>query len=585
VTSFIYKLSKVPVIHTKTKMVCLNCKERIINLSRIALFIDILEYCDLKTIYISAQTNSHVYRAAIYFFTKFIKIKNTRVEKLSRWEINMMLLSANYFDGHNIWKKQHIKILMMNYYTGSNLYLPLTNNTNNIECNILYCDNLCTKKLQNINGQSKYTILDLFDMLLFITKMENKNTGVRNTIWHKDNVDIKIKLALFFDNVYIDNDKILIALIPLFTKIFIAFIDNLSLEMYTSDTNNKSLVTKFLSIMTKTEELTSRFLVEIEKNISNPHTHHKKEKIQTNFHTIKNIIKSHIKNVCKTHNHERKSVVSHMISVLNKIFNYPIYRWENYLNEIQSLLPISYPFDFTYKIIKINKFINMDGFENLIQFGMLGNRCINVEISNGIDTKHQYIVFKGCTQEEYYNYLLIKILYSLNNYDYPINDIYQITDNIFIIQIENNIVPICSIYNKELSIRDYVYSKNLSAQLSTILENYSNSLAILYCIVCLFNIDINNHEQVVLNESGQIYISRFSYDQKQFEYKQTILPLTDLLGSMNSKIFKDFKIKTINTYKVLKNYRFIISNILNVLLKCDDFHIDDNIIDINGFFL
>ncbi|ATZ81105.1 zinc finger domain-containing protein [Bodo saltans virus] len=580
VTSFIYKLSNTPIIQTKTKMVCLNCKERITNLSKISMFIDILEYCDLKTIYVASNANSKLFYASIYYFFKFIKIKNTCIEKLSRWEMNMLLLSANYLDNHNLWKKQYIKLLMMNYYTGLCLHFPLSNNLSQaVTCNILLCDKLCTKKLHDANNQGKYNIFDLIDILLCIMKMENKNTGVRNTIWNND--DIKIKLVSFFDNVYIENIEILITLMPLLVKIIMTFTENLSMQMYTDNVNNKLLIEKILLIVMKTEELTTRFLIEVEKTLTKSTLHNDNSNNKTITKILKIFIKTH-----KMHNHDEKAKFSRMINILGNIYNFSQYRWQNHLDEIQTELPICYPFDLSFNIVKINKFVNMMGYENLIQFGMVGNRAIEIEISNGTITKQQIIIFKGCMQEEYYNYLIVKMLYNLHNIDCPINNIYPLTDTIYIVEIENNIVPLCSIYKDGLSVRDYIYSNNLSTTLSTILENYSSSLSFLYCIMCLLNIDINNHEQIVLNKNGKIYFSRFSYDKRQFEYPCKILPLTDLFGSKNSNIYKNFIQSTINMYKLLKNYRFIILNILNALLKCiDDIKIDDNIVDIDNFFI
>jgi hypothetical protein len=373
---------------------------------------------------------------------------------------------------------------------------------------------------------------------------------------------------------------------PLLVKIIMTFTENLSMQMYTDNVNNKLLIEKILLIVMKTEELTTRFLIEVEKTLTKSTLHNDNSNNKTITKILKIFIKTH-----KMHNHDEKAKFSRMINILGNIYNFSQYRWQNHLDEIQTELPICYPFDLSFNIVKINKFVNMMGYENLIQFGMVGNRAIEIEISNGTITKQQIIIFKGCMQEEYYNYLIVKMLYNLHNIDCPINNIYPLTDTIYIVEIENNIVPLCSIYKDGLSVRDYIYSNNLSTTLSTILENYSSSLSFLYCIMCLLNIDINNHEQIVLNKNGKIYFSRFSYDKRQFEYPCKILPLTDLFGSKNSNIYKNFIQSTINMYKLLKNYRFIILNILNALLKCiddikiDDIKIDDNIVDIDNFFI
>jgi hypothetical protein len=546
------------ILEERKKTVCRDCFTRLSNLKTIEISICILEFCDLKTIHIMSTVSKKYNYAYTYIMHKFLKIQTKDIRKCTTWEINMIKQSNIYFKGHNLWNKQYIKYILTSSYGGQSFDNIFDNQIGKVKCSNLLC--LCGCE---ING---FTIFDLMEIISFILHLENNSNN--KMFWKNEN----IKKILFdiIKRVNIENNEMILTSIPLWIKLLSILLMSVDEAQYKIE-KNKELITELFDLLCRNSKLLSNMACEITKFFDNNIGEY------TNFAFIfKEYINS--KNFDRT---EIKAIRKQDKFFFDKIYTPTTYVWDDQktIIDINKSLPVRYPFDDNYMITKFHNFIDLNGYSTIIKYGLFGNRGILVEISFGEIKKDVTLIIKGNEMYEYFNYIIIKMLLQKYNYDLPINDVYSFRKDLYLVRVENNITLLSSIYSKKLDIKDHIYETGGKFQLDQIIKNYSQSLSLLYCTAKIFVINIKNRDQIVMNNVGQIYFSRFSKDEKKENYDHKVLHLTDIIGSKNSVTYKNFSKETALLYKKLRPIKSVLQMIYSVLIKNllqDPFDIDIN---------
>jgi hypothetical protein len=532
------------------KLVCNDCFTRLTHLKQIEYCLAYLEWCDLKTLNTVATVSQKYYYSYIYIMYKFWKIQSKDIRKCSAWEINMIRSSNIYFRGHNSWNKQYIKYALIENYSGKTVTDIFNEQLTNVRCSSLMCSD-CTNR--------EFDIFDLMEMLSYIVYLENISS--KKIFWQNDHVK-----KIFFDfinKVKIEHNDILLTSFPLFVKLLSILFSSVTEEQYAI---NKELIVRIFDLLCPNSKMLSHMantIILFFDGFMNDHV---------NFAFV---FKEYISNSKNLDNNEIKSMKKSNKFFFDKICLVSFYKFEDpvLIEEIKNELKtkiIKYPFDNNYVITDFHGFIDLNSFSSVTKYGLLGNRGVRLSIKKeNEETKFVTLIIKGLELYEHCNYILIKMLSQKYGFsiELPINDVYMLRQNLYLIRIEDDITILSSIYGRKLDIKDHIFETNSQNQLGQIIKNYCQSLSFLYSISHLFNINIRNHDQIVINSKGQIYFSRFSEDEKKSNYEGRILPLTDIIGSKNSIVYKTFCKETIQLYKKMKFIKSSLPIIYDVIIK------------------
>ncbi len=116
---------------------------------------------------------------------------------------------------------------------------------------------------------------------------------------------------------------------------------------------------------------------------------------------------------------------------------------------------------------------------------------------------------------------------------------------------------------------------DLQNNINDVIETYSDSLSLLCAIIYVFNINIKNQNEILLNDKCQIYLSRLNHNlHGQIQNGNFSLNnLLDILGSKNSIFYKKFINKTIEYYNYLKKFDFdLYNNLCEQNILTNDFY-------------
>jgi len=186
---------------SKKKLVCNNCHSKLLILNKIKNYINILYFCDIKTIYNCLCVSKNMNYAATYILFKFKNshfIINSEIS-YKTWERNFFLNNFSLFSGHNYLAKFLVKIFIFNCYNNINSFslediiFVLKNNNKKTKCYDLLCNPMCQKDL------NLYDLIEIFDYIMFC---EEKYTKM---FWNNNILKILIKnIILRISESYID---------------------------------------------------------------------------------------------------------------------------------------------------------------------------------------------------------------------------------------------------------------------------------------------------------------------------------------------------------------------------------------------
>jgi Phosphatidylinositol kinase and protein kinases of the PI-3 kinase family len=200
-------------------------------------------------------------------------------------------------------------------------------------------------------------------------------------------------------------------------------------------------------------------------------------------------------------------------------------------------LPILYPFDFNYNIIKIIKMEKIKSNTTPILLQVLltspNKKCApivnkKIIIKKDISLRKESIIACLIT-------LLQHKLYQqaqrnrINIFDkIPTYQINMITKQIGVIEFVENSLTLRMINDLNLTLQNYVIEKNPTETVETLKRRFLQSLAISSCISYILGLGDRHLDNIMVNDNGQIFHIDYGYLMEN--------PMTNILGAPNIKV-------------------------------------------------
>jgi hypothetical protein len=534
----LYKYQK-----TFESLVCDECYNKIKNLENIAYYANIAEFLDLKTLYITLKVSKKWYNACIHHLSKFREIQYKSNKLLyDKWEINIMSLSSDILLSHSYWKTHLIKSYIQEYYeTLDKKTLDKINtkiSKKKCSCWTLMCTRRCHLKLD---------LLDYIEILRFVSLVEE--TKKIRILWKNDDLKTFL-LNILHDICYISNDiniNIFKSSIPLFCSFMTELLNNFWEDI---DIN---FVKKMIDEIIIYPEALYSLYDELEYLRS---TDNKNLGIM-NMHDI-------LKDYLNTHT-DLNDKIKNMIKSISILIDNST---ENIQNKMT--LPILYPLNYNWNIIKINKCIVM----NSSSKPLLLDVVICDEMMNMKNVKFLIKKENSLRKEQLVSCLIYLLLFKLRQHELKNNKIidkmptYQIkmlTKNIGIIEFVEDSITLREIIDKGYTIKNFILEKNKKEIYDVVQKRFTTSLAISCCLSYILGLGDRHLDNIMINNKGQIFNIDFGY---LLEHPMTNIlgapnikltsDMVDFLGGVKSEYYKYFTKYLIYVYDIIRLYKNII---------------------------
>lgn len=521
--------------HNNKNLVCKICYDKIKNLEEIDYFLNIAEFFDLETLYKVIKINKKWYNACIHYLSKFRDIQYKINTEYDDWEYNIMTYSKKMLIKHSVWKLHLIKCnLQMFYKKGkieNELYDDKNRNKNRKSCWNFMCSRKCCIDLD---------LFDFIDILKFVVQLNDKN----NILW--ENEILKRYIINILHNICkISNDinyQIIKSMMPLFCSVM-SLLLNESIDII--DINFVNNIFDEINIYDDFKESLCDEIRYLEKTVN-------ELKTMGNIN-LYDIVKKYFKNI----NDEE---IINMNNVIIKMM-------DDKKTELD--IPILYPLNYGWKIIKVIKCVIMKSNSSPLLF--------DVVISNKKENRNvKFLVKKENTlRKEHLVSCIIKLLliklkcYEVANNKYngmiPIYEIKMISKDVGIIEFVENSKTLREITDMGYTMQNYILEHNKNISIDIIKTRFINSLSISCCICYLLGLADRHTDNLMINNDGQIFNIDYSYILE--------IPKTNLFGSVNIKItnemidflggvksnyYHNFKEKLVKNYDIMRLYKEII---------------------------
>lgn len=521
-------------------LVCKDCYSKIKNLENITFHLNVAEFFDLKTLYLVLRVNKKWYNSCIHYLSKFRDIQYRTSENFyEKWEINMMNYCKNILYNHSNWKIHLIKSNIQMHYDKKMIYFDEYDTTQNIKkkksCWGFMCSRKCNLELD---------LLDYIEILKFVSILESKNSIIwLDEILRKYLIHILHGICLTTNDI---NASIIKNVVPLLCSVLISLVDCCITEIDLDFV--KKMLDEFLvypdSIFSLYDEV--QYLRSLEnKTIGTINL----------FDILKEYIKKDI------HTNEKK--VLNMIDSISDIV-------DGKKDTIK--LPILYPLDYNWNIVKINNYTIMKSNSAPILFDVI--------IMNSLrNTKNvKFLIKKENTlrKEQIVSCIIYLLLFRLkqheaiNNKHYDTIPTYQIkmlTMNIGVIEFVENSITLREINEKGYTIQNFISECNKNEILDSIKRRFMSSLAVSCCISYLLGLGDRHLDNIMINKKGQIFNIDYGYLLENPKTNILGAPnikvtadMIDFLGGPNSEYYKNFKTYLIYVYDIMRLYKNITSN-------------------------
>jgi hypothetical protein len=520
---------------SSTSLVCKDCYSKIKNLENISFHLNIAEFFDLKTLYSVLRVNKKWYNSCIHYLSKFrdiqYRISGTPYEQ---WEINMMDCCKNMLSNHSNWKIHLIKSNIQMYYDNKIKNFNKYNIVNNIKkknsCWGFMCSRKCNLELD---------LLDYIEILKFVSILESKN----NIIWSDDKLR-KNLINILHDICLATNDinaSIIKNVVPLLCSVLISLVDCCITEIDFDFI--KKMLDEFLvypdSIFCLYDEV--QYLRSLENKTMGT---------ANLFDILEDYLKKDI--------HTDKKKVLNMIESISDIVD---------KKKDTIKLPILYPLDYNWNIVKINDYTIMKSNSAPILFDV-------VIMNSSRNTKNvKFLIKKENTlrKEQIVSCVIYLLLFRLkqhevkNNKYYDTIPTYQIkmlTMNIGVIEYVENSITLREISDKGYTIQNYISEFNKNEILDVIKRRFMSSLAVSCCISYLLGLGDRHLDNIMINKKGQIFNIDYGYLLENPKTNILGAPnikvttdMIDFLGGQHCEYYKNFKTYLIYVYDIMRLYK------------------------------
>jgi Phosphatidylinositol 3- and 4-kinase/FYVE zinc finger len=535
--------------NTNESLVCHECHVKIKKLDSIVFNLSIAEFFNLDTLYCVMMVNKNWYNACIHYLSKFRGIQyRSSYQLYDDWEFNIMHASSNMLNAHSNWNvhliKSNIQVL---YQKNNNEYLKkkINNNkkTHQNSCWNMMCSRRCNLELD---------LLDYIEILKFISMLNNK----KNIIW-KDNGLKEYLLYILDEIVNLENNinsLIIKNIMPLLCSILIFLLDDDIEDI--DDVFVKNMLDKILYY----PNAIHYFYDEIQ------YLRGTNNQTMGIFNLI-DILNDYLKRD-KNNGIDEKEITRMKDTIANII---------NSKNNNNIKYPILYPLDYNWKIYKINRTEIMKSNSEPVLF--------DVTIMNSYKVKKnvKFLVKKENTlrKEQIVSSIIYLLLFRLkqqgmksnkNFESIPAYQIKMLTNTIGVIEFVENSVTLREINDKGYTIQNYISEINKNDILDNIKGRFMNSLAISCCISYLLGLGDRHLDNIMINKKGQIF--NIDYGFLLENPKTNILGapnikvtsgMIDFLGGQYSEYYKNFKQFLIYVYDIMRLYKNIISDHIELL--------------------
>jgi hypothetical protein len=521
-------------------LVCKECFSKVKNLENIIFNLNIAEFLDLKSLNIILRVNKKWHNASIHYLSKFRDIQYIKIEKLyDSWETNILYDTSQILNTHSNWKIHVAKMQLQLYFNNkiSNFIIDDKKNKKRICCWSLMCSRKC-----NLN-------IDLIDFIE-ILKIVNILNYKKNILWD----DAKLKkyiLHMLHEISTSANDANLIVIkriIPLLCSTLSELL-NECIEII--DINFiKKILDEFLVypdtvLLLYDEILYLKSLEDKSMGIIN----------------LYDIIKEYLNK--DIFSYEKQENIAIMINTIVNIT-------EKITDKI--FLPILYPLDYNWKIIKINNYSIMKSNSAPI---LLDVDIIN---NNNLKKKVKFLIKKENTlrKEQIVSCIIYLLLFKLKQHEsnsnkyfenIPSYDIKMLTKNVGVIEFVENSITLREINDKGYTIQNYILENNKEEILDVLKKRFMSSLSISCCLSYLLGLGDRHLDNIMINKRGQIFNIDYGYLLEN--PKSNILgapnikvtsDMIDFLGGTNGEYYKQFKIHLIHVHDIMRLQKNIISS-------------------------
>jgi hypothetical protein len=438
-------------------------------------------------------------------------------------------------------KNNKTELIQAELILGLMCVLTTKKNTN---CWIMMCSRKCSIALD---------IMDFLEILKLIAMLEVKTR--RKIFWKSES--IQTLMIVILEMIYKKSDitvDIIKSLVPLICSTF-----SKMLNMKKENINNEFLTKMFDAIIIP--EYLIYFVMEIHYMSITQH----KSFGANNFIDFMTIY------IKQKYDNDFDIDIEKMIRVFKHL---------DLNNDVKRHLPVLYPLDLNYKIIKINSTKRFSS--------NTAPLLIDIQITNDIEEKNVKIILKKddkLRKEKIVSCLMSLLQFKLiervkNNKlpsfeNIPTYEIMMLTLDFGIIEFVEDSVTLRTITDEFKScIQSYVSQENEAEVIEITMKRFIQSLAISSCMSYILGLGDRHLDNIMINKKGQIFHIDYGYIMEN--------PITNILGTPNikmtkdmmncldaynpnSKNFKQFKTYVTQVYDIMRFHKNIIVNYYEIL--------------------
>lgn len=539
------------------ELVCGDCYTKINNLMKIKHLIKLFECLDLDTLFKIRLVCHDWYNAVVHHLSRFRNIQYYQTDiQYSPWEMEILWSSRDKFYCHNIWFTSLIKSVICGYYLNSNpdrlqQLIPLidaffSTTSKKVKCWELMCSRKCSVDLD---------ILDFVEIVNYIGIQEQ----TKQIFW-KDPV-LKELVITILDKLFkkITTDIVHIKYLMPFISISLRLLLNSTMA-----TIDSGYVYGLFNRFSKSKELISLFIWE--------YAYLSKSKF-TDIGTINfvQLIKQYIQ------------------TSIEDSFRGPIIRTINGLNILHTLAPINkdeiyvpmvYPFDTSYTIIKVLEVFRYNSSSKPLSLKVLIRNNLGEEKTVKMLVKKDNNIRKEQIISSLISLLQLKLYRQatagrIEHFEpIPTYHIMMISDNIGVIECIEDCTTLRDISMTNRSIQNYILDLdcNENEACPVIRRKFLQSLAISSSLSYILGLGDRHLDNIMITNKGQLFNIDYGYimeNPKTNIFGAPIIRVTndmiDFLGGEKSKGYDEFKAYVVKVFDIFRLYNNIVLNFYYIL--------------------